>query len=489
MAGSFSSITREDIERKSFNDELARLNRGVVIAWVLNFIVLLAAVMALLSIMTLQDVQSMEDLRIRLLFNALIAAGVSLLVMLIIYLKPNGMLMHAMGGNMTEVQSGRVHNIVEEICIASGVTGDDMPNVYIVEGTGILNAYAVSDGSNSNVIVTDELVHALNRAELQAVIAHEMGHVNSGDCVAMTRLIAMSNVVGIISELGLDILCGGSTPSSRHRRRMREKRESSNNSSSDSKSSDSTAMLIGLGIVLLGIMFLIFAPAISLAARNHMSRTRESRADTYSVQYTRNPTALATALIRIEQLQGNDEFKGNDKRFLKKAGSLAFYAPALNKRDATHPDTMTRIHELIVMGADEGRIRVAIDHPRTTINFNGYDDDEQDQSARRPAPSRRQYMQPTNAMGMMGTSANTVNNDNHAHSADMVHNAPSANTVNSVHNDNPVGNAHNVDNARRADDANPFSVGSDTRAGSAHGGKRRLVRHRHDGDGQRNVVR
>lgn len=511
MAGSFSDITSEDIERKSFNDELVRLNRGVVLAWVLNFIILLAAVMALLSIMTLQDVQSMEDLRIRLLFNALISSGVALLVLLIIYMKPNGMLMHAMGGSMTQVQSGRVHNIVEEICIASGVTGDAMPSVYIVEGTGILNAYAVSDGKSSNVIVTDELVHALNRAELQAVIAHEMGHVNSGDCVAMTRLIAMTNVVGIISELGLDILCGGSTPAKRHRRRMREE---SRESSSDSKSgADSTAALIGLGIAFLGVMFLIFAPAISIAAKNHMSRTRESRADTYSVQYTRNPTALATALIRIEQLQGNDEFKGSDKRFLKKAGNLAFYAPALGRNDATHPDTKTRIHDLIVMGADEGRIRVAIDHPRTTINLNGYDDDEPepDRNTSRPVRrNRQQYMQNPNAMGMMGTpvgtvhNASTASNGNPVDTVDSVHTVDNARTVHTVDNGNRVGsarNAHPVDNAgtvhngsdarnrARVDSVNPFTVGSDARTGEVHnGGKRRLVRRRRDG-GQRHVAR
>lgn len=379
MAKSFDSITAGDVERKSFADELQRLNRGVIVAWIINFLIMFATIWALIALVTMFGVQSMDDLRIRLLFTGLIAAGITLIIMMVIYLKPNKLMMGAIGGTLVKVDSGRVYNTVEEMCIASGVQGEDIPNVYIARYTGMMNAYVIDDGAETNVIVTKKLADSLTRAELQAVVAHEMGHVNSEDSLAMTRLMAMSSVVLIISSFitdgFLDMLEFGfddhgprdhhrDEPPRRDDRRDGGSSSRSSSSSSSDSSADGVAMLIALAIMVACIVFLICAPMISRAARNHMSRTRESRADAYAVQYTRNPTALATALVRLDALQGDkDSYDRDAKKFYKRAGDLAFYSPDLNKRDKTHPSMNDRVSALISMGADVSRVNAVKANP------------------------------------------------------------------------------------------------------------------------------
>lgn len=234
--------------------------------------------------------------------------------------------MSAASRDLVEVTSGPIFNIVEEISLASGWRGDKMPKVYISTGSGIANAYAISDSrGNSRVIVTEELVSILNREEVSAVIAHEFGHIVSGDSQDMTKLIALTSSVSLISGIA-----------------TRFWGHNDNNSKNP----------LAIVLVVLSLIFLMIAPLLSKISQAYMSRTRESQADALSVKFTRNPTALATALLKLESTapQMNKE---NNQKFEKKVGELAFYHSNLHGlKLASHPPTEDRVNALVAMGAD-----------------------------------------------------------------------------------------------------------------------------------------
>src|SRR5262249_22009951 len=69
----------------------------------------------------------------------------------------------------------RLHNVVEEMAIASGVP---MPEIYVLEHEPGINAFAAGHTpANAAVAVTQGALDRLNRDELQGVIAHEFSHV------------------------------------------------------------------------------------------------------------------------------------------------------------------------------------------------------------------------------------------------------------------------------------------------------------------------
>ena len=84
-----------------------------------------------------------------------------------------------------------------------------------------------------------------------------------------------------------------------------------------------------------------------------MSRTRESNADMMSVDYTRNPSALANALNKLAMDDGSIN-PDAAQSFNQKAGQLAFWIPrikGLKSLNATHPPLEERINTLKGMGA------------------------------------------------------------------------------------------------------------------------------------------
>lgn len=91
----------------------------------------------------------------------------------------------------------QVVNVVDEMAIASGLP---RPRVWIVPDEDP-NAFATGyDERDSHVAVTEGLLRALDRSELQAVVAHEMGHVRNLDVRLMTLLAALVGSVALIGD-------------------------------------------------------------------------------------------------------------------------------------------------------------------------------------------------------------------------------------------------------------------------------------------------
>lgn len=172
-------------------------------------------------------------------------------------------------------------NVVDEMAIASGVP---RPKLYIIRD-GDPNAFATGrDPQTASIAVTEGLLRICSRDELQAVIAHEMGHIRNLDVQLMTLLASLVGTVALVSE-GLGRMLRGT-------RGLRL----GGGTSRERKGNPLVFALLALWIV-----SWLLAPIITRALALGVSRKREYLADAMAAQFTRNPLALASALEKIER--------------------------------------------------------------------------------------------------------------------------------------------------------------------------------------------
>jgi Zn-dependent protease with chaperone function len=208
----------------------------------------------------------------------------------------------------------QLHNIVEEMALASGVP---MPEIYVLEQEEGINAFAAGHTpANAAVAVTRGALQRLNREQLQGVIAHEFSHILNGDMRLSIRLM------GLVFGLMAVALVG--------RTLMRF-------SGSDEKRAMPVLML-GLGIAVIGQIG--FWGGRILQA--WISRKRECLADASAVQFTRNPDGLRDALIRAAAF-------GSKRRYASAAMEEVahmLFVPGAQAWLATHPPLLERISAL-----------------------------------------------------------------------------------------------------------------------------------------------
>jgi heat shock protein HtpX len=172
-------------------------------------------------------------------------------------------------------------NVVEEMAIASGIP---KPKVYVVPDPDP-NAFATGrDAATASLAVTEGLLEALNRDELQAVVAHEMAHIRNLDVRLMTLLAGMVGAIALMSDGMGRMLRGGRYTGGGGGRR------------SGGKGGGNP---LGLIVLVLWLVTLIVAPVVSRILAMSVSRKREYLADASGAQFTRNPLALAAALEKL----------------------------------------------------------------------------------------------------------------------------------------------------------------------------------------------
>jgi heat shock protein HtpX len=225
----------------------------------------------------------------------------------------------------------QLYNVVEEMAIAAGVP---MPRVMVVE-VDALNAFATGTStSNGTIAVTRGLLDTLSRDELQGVVAHEMAHLANLD----TRYAVVVGVtVGLIALVCDAILRGRSWSSS-----------SSSSSSSDSRSGGSGAAAL-LGILL--IFVLVLAPIAAKFVQMAVSRQREYLADATSVQFTRNPEGLISALRKLAAKAAPFSGVSRATQHLFIVNPVQTFTRKSSALMATHPDIEDRIDRLRNLGA------------------------------------------------------------------------------------------------------------------------------------------
>lgn len=219
--------------------------------------------------------------------------------------------------NTSEPHERRLLNIVEEMAIASSLP---MPPVYILE-TNQINAFAAGlSKENSAITVTTGTLLALNRDELQGVVAHEFGHIYNGDMKISMRLAAMCMGFFFVLYIALRILQFSNVG------RSRDREEKGN-----------PIALAGLVLLVAGAFTWLFGSILKAA----VSREREYLADACAVQFTRNPHGISNALRKIAQEVNYNEMPKSGMAFSHlylddRGGFSALFAthPPLSKRIA-----------------------------------------------------------------------------------------------------------------------------------------------------------
>lgn len=227
------------------------------------------------------------------------------------------------GGVLIDPQTARAEerqllNLVEEMAIATSLP---VPPVYRLPAKEI-NAFAAGTcPENAAIAVTSGCLQKLNRDELQAVLAHEFGHIYNRDMVIGMRVAAMITGFFVMSYLGLRLLQMSAYSSNR-----REDRQSQGN----------PVALVALIFLVGGAVTWFFGSILQAM----VSRQREFLADACSVQYTRNPSGLANALRKIGDLPVSDMPKQS-----KPFAHLYFnqHASFWARLFATHPPLEERI--------------------------------------------------------------------------------------------------------------------------------------------------
>ncbi|WP_127714071.1 M48 family metalloprotease [Halobacteriovorax sp. HLS] len=214
-------------------------------------------------------------------------------------------------------------NVVEEISIASGVA---IPAIFVLDRESSINAFAAGHDINDCAIcVTQGTLDYLDRDELQAVVAHEYGHIFNGDMLLNMRLIAVLFGILVIGEIGRVLMRARSS-----RRTVRR---------SNSKDSSGSIVIVGLAIFVVGYIGHFFASLIQA----RISREREYLADSCSVQYTRNPQSLIRLFKKIYLQQTKWISSTSSKQIAHMFFSQGL---SLNSMMATHPTILSRIEHV-----------------------------------------------------------------------------------------------------------------------------------------------
>ena len=171
----------------------------------------------------------------------------------------------------------QLQNVVDEMTIASGLP---RPKVYVVPDADP-NAFATGrDPAHASLAVTRGLLDALDRDELQGVVAHEMSHIRNLDVRVMSLVAALVGAVALLADWARrGMMWGGG------RRRDRDER------------GGGVASIIFFAVWIIAVLL---APVLAQVLAMMVSRRREYLADASGAELTRNPLGLARALEKIE---------------------------------------------------------------------------------------------------------------------------------------------------------------------------------------------
>jgi heat shock protein HtpX len=215
----------------------------------------------------------------------------------------------------------RLFRIVENLCIA---TGTPMPKVYIINDQAP-NAFATGrDPQHASVAATSGLLDLMDDAELEGIMAHELGHVRNYDIRVSMIVFGLVVAVGFLADMlvRMSFFAG--------------------NRRDDNGGGGNPVVMI------FGLVAMIIAPLVATMVQLAISRQREYLADATGALTTRHPEALASALQKL----------GAYGRPLQKQSSSMAHMwiadpekPGLAERMlSTHPPIAERIERLHEMG-------------------------------------------------------------------------------------------------------------------------------------------
>ena len=247
---------------------------------------------------------------------------------------------------VTRQEEPRLYNLLENLCISRGIT---MPTLRIADDEA-LNAFATGmNPKQYSITVTQGLIDSLNDQEIEAVLGHELTHIRNGDVRMMVVAMVIAGVLGFFGELVFRIffqnmMWGGGRRSG---------------GDGDRKGGAGIAIVIALAII-------VVVWVLSIVIRFALSRQREYLADSGSVELTKNPDAMISALRKIE---GRGEIPG--------ANSAVMEMCIDNPREGfsnifdTHPSVEKRVEALVKFAGGHDPGPLALEAPAATAAGRG----------------------------------------------------------------------------------------------------------------------
>lgn len=225
-------------------------------------------------------------------------------------------------------QAPQLHAMVDRLCAMA-----DMPKPRVaIADTDVPNAFATGrSSSRAVVVVTTGLLRRLDRDELEGVLAHELSHVAHRDVTVMT----IASFTAILAGFMVRSAMWGSM-------------------GRDSRNSNAAVLFIAVMVV----SALVYV--VSFLLIRALSRYRELGADRGAATVTGQPSALASALVKISGDMA--QIPNQDLRRMEPVSSFAL-VPAFAKGRggglsalmSTHPTLEQRLEQLARMAAAMGQ--------------------------------------------------------------------------------------------------------------------------------------
>jgi len=172
---------------------------------------------------------------------------------------------------VTEAQAPDLYAMVRRLTQKAGLP---MPKVYIIPDAS-MNAFATGRNPEHGVVaVTEGIMRALDREELEGVIAHELAHIKHRDILTGTIVATIAGAISMLAQMAhWAMLFGGG------------RRDDSDEG----------------GSPVVALVMMIVAPIAAMLVQMAISRTREYEADRGGAAIAGNPYGLANALLKLER--------------------------------------------------------------------------------------------------------------------------------------------------------------------------------------------
>jgi heat shock protein HtpX len=257
--------------------------------------------------------------------GALIAFFVAAAMNVFTYWNADKLVLSTQGAQ--EVDEHTAPELVHIVAELAGRAGLPMPRVYIMHNPQP-NAFATGrNPQNAAVAVTTGLLEMLSRDELAGVIAHELAHIKNHDTLLMTITATIAGAISMLAQFGM--FFGGSH------------RDSSGHG--------------GMGMIGT-LLMVVLAPLAAMLVQMAISRAREYAADNTGGRIVGNPSALASALAKLDaaahQIENIPAEQNPATAHLFIVNPLS--GARMDNLFSTHPSTENRIAALQQLAAELG---------------------------------------------------------------------------------------------------------------------------------------
>jgi heat shock protein HtpX len=229
--------------------------------------------------------------------------------------------LYSMGAReVTPEQAPQLHAIIDRLCVQANIP---KPRVAVAQ-TPMPNAFAVGRSPKSaTVCATTGILNLLEPAELEAVLGHEITHVQNRDVVVMTIASFFASIAAFITQFGF--FFGGGFGGGR-------------NNQNNNNQAFFVVILVSAAVYIVSFMLL-----------QALSRYREFAADRGSAILTGRPSALISALLKIDS--GMARIPTRDLRAASSELAAFYIFPPKAKQTignlfSTHPPLTARIAAL-----------------------------------------------------------------------------------------------------------------------------------------------